>query len=215
MNRVTRRFFARHPATVARELLGHRLVRVINSQSRTGPAIGLGSAGRIWPDRGIQRLSGYIIEVEAYTGADDAASHASRGRTNRNAPMFGDPGHTYVYLIYGIHWMFNVVARLDGPGAVLVRALIPDEGLDVMRKNRAGRPDQLLTSGPGRLTQALAIDAALNAADLCTHPEIFIEPGFPVSEDAVGCGPRVSVTGDDLAQTRPWRFWLKRDARSM
>ena len=108
--------------------------------------------------------------------------------------------------------MFNVVTQQDGPGAVLVRALVPEEGVDVMRKHRAGRPDTLLTNGPARLTQALAIDGSLNGVDLCTHPEIYIEPGTPVLEEAVACGPRVGVIGDELARARPWRFWVRGDA---
>ena len=88
-----------------------------------------------------------------------------------------------------MHWLFNVVAREDAAnapaGAVLVRALLPQEGIDVMRQNRAGRPDHLLTNGPARLAQALAIDGALNGVDLCTHAEIFIQAGPPVPDAAV------------------------------
>lgn len=207
MNRLPRSFYTRPTPVVARALLGQRLVRVLNPchliASRTG------CFGNNPPGKEGQRLSGRIIDVEAYTGADDAASHASRGRTARNANMFGMPGCVYVYFIYGMHWMFNVVARLDGPGAVLVRALVPEEGLDVMREHRGGQPDNLLTSGPARLTQALAIDGLLNGVDLCTEPKIFIEPGTAVPDEEIGCGPRVGVTGDELARTRPWRFWVK------
>ena len=87
----------------------------------------------------------------------------------------------------------------------------PEEGLEVMCVHRGGQPDRLLTSGPARLAQALAIDSALNGADLCTHPEIFIEWGVPVSDAAVARGPRVGVRGDEQARTRPWRFWIKSD----
>lgn len=186
--RLPRHFYARPAPAVARDLLGRRLVRLVEGQ----------------------RVAGRIIEVEAYTGADDAASHAFRGRTARNAPMFGPPGHAYVYFIYGMHWMFNVVAhevRPDAPpGAVLVRALVPEEGLALMRRWR-GRADRL-TNGPGRLTQALRIDGALNGADLLGD-EIFIEGGTPVGEEQVAQGPRVGVRGDALALTRPWRFWVR------
>jgi DNA-3-methyladenine glycosylase len=194
MHRLPRSFYARSTLAVARDLLGQRLVRVAHGQ----------------------RLVGRIIEVEAYAGADDAASHAYRGLTPRNAPMFGPPGHAYVYFIYGMHWMFNVVARPDAvgapAGAVLVRALIPQEGLELMRQHRPGQPDHLLTNGPARLTQALGIDGAFSGADLCTHVEIFIEPGTLSPDAAVACGPRVGVRGDTLAQTRPWRWWVKREA---
>jgi DNA-3-methyladenine glycosylase len=186
-SRLPRSFYARPTLVVAQDLLGRRLVRVL----------------------GDQRLAGRIVEVEAYAGADDAASHAYRGRTPRNAPMFGAPGHAYVYFIYGMHWMFNVVAHPDAPpGAVLIRALSPEEGLDVMRAHRGERSDKALTSGPARLAQALAIDGLLNGADLCAH-EIFIEPGAPPSDEAVACGPRVGVSGDERARTRPWRFWVR------
>jgi DNA-3-methyladenine glycosylase len=122
--------------------------------------------------------------------------------------MFGSPGHAYVYFIYGMYWMFNVVARENGPGAILVRALLPDEGLDVMRVNRAGCLDAYLANGPARLAQAFAIDGSLNGMDLCSHGEVFIELGRPVADDVVIRGPRVGVTGDELARTRPWRFWV-------
>ncbi len=204
-SRLPRSFYARPTPIVARDLLGKRLVRILNP--------GLGASGRPnnigSPEQGGQRLSGYIVEVEAYTGADDAASHARGGRTRRNAPMFGPPGYAYVYFIYGMHWMFNVVAHQIGPGAVLVRALVPEDGLEVMRKHRAGQPDRLLTNGPARLAQALAIHRSLNGADLCTHSEIFIEPGVLVPDEAVHHGPRIGVTGDDKAKKRPWRFWIK------
>jgi DNA-3-methyladenine glycosylase len=209
MSRLPRSFYARPTPIVARDLLGRRLVRVLD------PGHLSASHGHL-PTRdpakkGAQRLAGRIVEVEAYAGAEDAASHASRGRTLRNAPMFGIPGHAYVYFIYGMHWMFNVVARQDGPGAVLLRALVPEEGLEVMRAHRGGQPDSLLTNGPARLAQALAIDSALNGVDLCTYPEIFIEWGAPVSDLVIACGPRVGVSGDEQARTRPWRFWIKSD----
>jgi DNA-3-methyladenine glycosylase len=194
---------------VARDLLGRRLVRVLSPPTMQADAQGPGGGELITPERRSKRLSGRIVEVEVYAGSDDAASHAGRGRTPRNAPMFGRPGHAYVYFIYGMHWMFNIVARTRDPGAVLVRGLAPEEGLNIMRKNRGGRPDALLTSGPARLAQALAIDDSLNGVDLCTHSEIFLEPGIPVPEDLVERGPRVGVTGDELARTRPWRFWVK------
>jgi DNA-3-methyladenine glycosylase len=207
MSRLPRSFYARPTPAVARDLLGRRLVRVLHPGllAASADASHRSSAG----SEGAQRLSGRIIEVEAYTGTEDAASHASRGRTARNAPMFGVPGHAYVYFIYGMHWMFNVVARENGPGAVLVRALVPEEGLEVMRAHRGGQPDRLLTNGPARLAQALAIDSALNGADLCTHAEIFIEWGVPVTDAAVARGPRVGVSGDEAARTRPWRFWIE------
>ena len=193
MTRLPRSFYARPTLAVARALLGQSLVRVLDADGARG-----------------QRLAGQIVEVEAYTGADDAASHAHRGRTARNAPMFGPPGHAYVYFIYGMHWMFNVVAHpQDLPGAVLVRALVPQEGHDIMRAHRGGRADVILTSGPARLAQALAIDGAFSGIDLCSSEQLFIEPGLPVTDEQVACGPRVGVTGGQVAKTRPWRLWVK------
>ena len=198
--RLPREFYDRPTHIVARDLLGKRLVRVIGPQTPDQPT---------YQQIG-QRLSGSIVEVEAYTGSDDAASHAHRRRTARNAPMFGPPGHAYVYFIYGMHWMFNVVAHQQAPGAVLVRALVPEEGLEVMREHRRGMPDHSLTSGPARLAQALAIDATVNGVDLCTESQVFVEAGIGIPDQWVACGPRVGVSGDELARTRPWRFWVTR-----
>jgi len=193
MTRLSRDFYARPTLVVARALLGQRLVRVIGVDESQG-----------------QHLVGQIVEVEAYTGADDAASHAYRGRTARNDPMFGPPGHAYVYFIYGMHWMFNVVAHPhDPPGAVLVRALLPKEGREIMRAHRDGRSDELLTSGPARLAQALAINGDLSGIDLCRSERLFIERGTSVADERVARGPRVGVTGDAEAKTRPWRLWVK------
>ncbi len=208
-DRLKRDFFARPTLVVARGLLGRRLVRMlVEPTGAVHPAHAPVSGEPVGQNSVCRRLSGRITEVEAYTGSDDAASHASRRRTPRNAPMFGEPGHAYVYFIYGMHWMFNVVARADGPGAVLVRALIPDEGVSIMRQLCGGRPDAQLTSGPARLAQALAIDGAVNGVDLCTSPEVFIEAGTPIRDEHVARGPRVGVSGDALALTRPWRFWI-------
>ncbi len=181
-------FYAREPWIVARELLGKRVLRWLADQ---------------W-------VGGAIVEAEAYTSADDAASHAYRGRTARNAPMFGPPGHTYLYFIYGMHWMFNIAAHPEGGvGAVLIRALAPEQGVAVMQTQRGGKPLAELTNGPARLAQALALDAALNDVDLCTHPALTLTPGWEVPESAIACGPRVRVPGDATAQARPWRFWLR------
>jgi DNA-3-methyladenine glycosylase len=188
--KLGRSFYTRPTLTVARDLLGRRLVRRLASG---------------------QRLSGYITEVEAYKGSEDEASHASRGRTERNAPMFGPPGHAYIYLIYGIHHCLNVVTEPKGhPAAVLIRALEPLEGIEVMRERRDGRPVAQLTSGPGRLCQALGVDRSLNGIDLCA-PDVplFLEQGVPVPDQAIATGPRVGVVGDELARTRPWRFWIR------
>jgi len=201
MPRLSRDFFACDTLTVARELLGHRLVRVLDGE----------------------RLSGRIVEVEAYVGEDDQASHASCGPTRRNAPMYGLPGHAYVYFIYGMHHCLNVVAEREGyPAAVLFRALEPLEGIEVMRTlrspepvegRRAGVPDVRLTSGPARLCQALEIDREFDGADLCAPDALlFLEEDAAVPDEAVATGPRIGVRGDEVARTAPWRFYV-RDSR--
>src|SRR5690606_16070699 len=112
-------------------------------------------------------LSGIITETEAYRGQDDQACHARNGRTRRNAVMFGPPGRAYIYFTYGMHWCLNVVAGPDGfPAAVLLRAIHPLEGLDFIALRRARAERRNWTNGPAKLTQALAIDGALNGCDL-------------------------------------------------
>ena len=187
--RLDRDFFARDTLDVARDLLGRRLVRVLDSR----------------------RVSGRIVETEAYVGVEDQASHASPGLTRRNASMFGPPGHAYVYLIYGIHHCLNVVTEAEGsPAAVLIRALEPLEGLSIMRRRRGGRSDEELTAGPGRLCEALAIDLRFDGADLCSSEAfLFVEPGVVVPGPDVAAGPRVNVSGDTKAVGAPWRFHVR------
>lgn len=189
MSRLSRDFFARDTLTAARELLGQRLVRVL----------------------GGQRLSGRIVEVEAYVGEKDQACHARCGRTKRNAPMYGPPGHGYVYFVYGMHYCFNVVTGREGyPAAVLIRALEPLEGIKEMRARRRGRPDAQLASGPARLCQALDIDQRLDGADLCAPDALlFLEEDAPIPEESVATGPRIGVRGDEVAVTVPWRFYVQ------
>jgi len=190
--RLTRSFFARDTLTVAHDLLGRRLVRILEGT----------------------RLSGRIVETEAYVGEEDEASHASPGLTERNASMYGPAGHAYVYLIYGMYHCFNIVTVREGfPAAVLVRALEPLEGLDVMRERRGpvgARDSRKLTSGPGRLCQALVIDRRHDGADLCA-PEtpLYLEPGDPPPDDVVTTSSRVNVRGDEAAVNAPWRFYVE------
>jgi len=189
MARLAREFFARDTLTVARDLLGRVLVRLLDGQ----------------------RLSGRIVEVEAYIGKDDLASHARCGRTERNAAMFGPPGHAYVYFIYGVHHCLNLVTEREGfPAAVLLRALQPLEGIERMRALRGGLPDHQLTSGPGRLCQALALDRQFDRADLCAPDSLlFVEEGRPVDDANVVVGPRIGVRGDLAAISAPWRFLVR------
>lgn len=190
--RLARSFFARETLTVARDLLGRRLVRMLD---------------------GVY-LSGKIVETEAYIGEGDDASHASPGLTERNASMYELAGHAYVYFIYGMYYCFNIVTEREGfPAAVLIRALEPLEGLDSMRDRRGhvgARDVKKLTSGPGRLCQALAIDQRHDGADLCA-PEtpLFLTLGDAVPDAAVATSARINVRGDDAAVSAPWRFYVE------
>jgi DNA-3-methyladenine glycosylase len=150
-----------------------------------------------------------LTEVEAYKGEHDPASHAFRGRTKRNAVMFGPPGYAYVYFIFGVHWCLNVVAGdADEPSAVLVRAGEVTKGLPRARERRGNPPrDHELARGPGRLTIALGIDGSMNGAHLLARrgPIRLTPPREPVDPAAINAGPRVGVAA---AHDVPWRFWL-------
>ena len=144
------------------------------------------------------RRAGTIVETEAYAGPDDAASHARRGPTKRAAIMFGEPGHAYVYLIYGVHHCFNAVTERDGhPGAVLVRA-VDVEGAEL--GSRAG-------SGPGLVCRALDIDRSCTGLDL-TGDTLILERGREVADADVSTGPRIGVDYAGEWAQRPWRFWI-------
>jgi len=152
--------------------------------------------------------SGRITEVEAYGGADDPASHSFRGRTPRNAPMFGRAGTVYVYFTYGMHWCANVVTGAVGdPQAVLLRAVTPLTGLDEIRAARpAARRDRDLTNGPAKLCQALGIGAWADGVEL-GHPVDgrmvrLLDDGTPPPGDPI-VGPRVGIS---VARDTPWRF---------
>jgi DNA-3-methyladenine glycosylase len=149
-----------------------------------------------------------VVETEAYTGPEDEASHAHArvGRTLRNAVMFGPAAIAYVYRIYGIHWCLNAVTGAPGfPAAVLIRALRPLEGIEVMRERRPGRPDVELMRGPGKLCAALGVDGALNGAPL-DRPPLWLEAGEAVPDAAVSRGPRIGIS---RAVDAPLRFWIR------
>jgi DNA-3-methyladenine glycosylase len=153
-----------------------------------------------------------LVEVEAYRGADDPASHCYRGKTPRNEVMFGPAGHLYVYFVYGMHFCANIVCLTDGvPGAVLLRAGEVVEGLGLARVRRpAARKDSDLAKGPAKLTGVLGIDRAQNGVDLTARKaEVKIYAGQPVEK--IHAGPRVGVA---VAMDVPWRFWIDSPAVS-
>jgi DNA-3-methyladenine glycosylase len=183
MTRLTRRFFDEYTPSVAKALLGTVLVRVVDGE----------------------RLSGTIVETEAYRGARDPASHAYGGRTKRNAVMLGEGGHAYVYFSYGFHWCLNLTTEPAGrAGAVLVRAVEPIEGLEQMLRNRNLDSDEHVADGPGKLTQALRIDSTLNGEDLVTSDRLFVEEGRKVEE--TGSSSRVGIRQGVAFR---WRFFVK------
>ncbi len=184
---LSRAFYDREPVTVARDLLGKVLVRETND--------------------GI--TAGVIVETEAYLACDDPANHAFRGKTERNKSMFGPPGHAYVYRIHQVHCL-NTVTEPEGiASAVLIRALMPTEGVALMNQ-RLGRGDPLPTTGPGKLCKAMAIDRALDGWDLTVGEQLWVaEPNEPVfiTDDSIAVTPRVGVTE---AKELPLRFYLRR-----
>ena len=155
-------------------------------------------------------VSGMIVEVEAYRGPEDRASHAYGGRrTRRTETMYQDGGVAYVYFVYGMYNQFNVVTNApDIPHAILVRALEPVEGLEIMRTRRHLQPDRNLTNGPGKLCIALGIDRQLDKADLLGR-RVWIEDYLKVSRGRILKGPRVGIDYAGEWVTTPWRFWIK------
>lgn len=183
---LPRAFYERSTLQVARELLGARLVRVWNGR----------------------RQSGLIVETEAYIGESDLGCHARAGRTPRTEVMYGPAGHAYVYFTYGNHWMLNVVTLAPGiPAAVLLRAILPDEGIALMARRRHGRD----TFGPGKLTQALAITGRQNGSDLSRRGSgLWIERGRQIARSKVIRGPRVGLnTVPEPWRSKPWRFLVR------
>ena len=157
-----------------------------------------------------ERVSGKIVEVEAYRGPEDRASHAFGGRrTKRTETMYGNGGVAYVYFVYGMYYQFNVVSNvMDTPHAILVRALEPVEGIELMRERRQTHSDRNLTSGPGKLCIAMGIDRQLDNADLLGD-QVWIEDFEAISPRRIARGPRVGI---DYAQEwieKPWRFWIR------
>ena len=162
------------------------------------------------PARDGRRVSGIIVETEAYRGPEDRASHAYGGRrTRRTETMYARGGTAYVYFVYGMYHQFNVVtAGMDVPHAILVRALEPVEGLPLMQRRRGRVAHHHLTSGPGKLCIALGIDRRLDRADLLGD-RIWLEPGRRVPASGIASGPRVGIDYAEKWVARPWRFWVR------
>ena len=184
--KLPRSFYLRPTVRVARELLGCFLVRRI----------------------GRHKIIGKIVEVEAYLGTNDAASHTFRGRTRRNEVMFRTGGHLYVYFTYGMHYCANIVTEREGTGhAVLLRAIEPVAGIEIMEKNRGRGALQLhkLTNGPAKLCKAFGIARAENGTNLLGN-DVFIAAGEPESGSRIGVSPRIGIR---KAVEKKWRFFIK------
>jgi DNA-3-methyladenine glycosylase len=185
MSILDRKFYRCDTLQVARALLGKKLMRQINGFE----------------------LSGMIVETEAYCGEADSACHAHRGKTPRNVVMFGEPGHAYVYFTYGMHYMLNLVTEAKGrPCAVLIRAVVPLDGIEEMEARRK-RKGAELTNGPAKLCQALSIDKSLNGWDLNRGNELWVEDYKKIPAKSIIATPRIGI---DYAKKEhrdaPWRF---------
>ncbi len=189
--KLSQSFYTRGDAlSVARELLGKRLVV---------------------PAPSGERVSGLIVETEAYMGPEDKASHAyANRRTPRTETMFAEGGVAYVYFIYGMYYQFNVVVgEADVPHAVLLRAVEPEEGLEWMRRRRPVRREQDLTNGPGKLCIALGLDRSYNNADLQGERVWIEEAGRSLRPREIAAGARVGIDYAAEFAAMPWRFWIR------
>ena len=185
MERLERQFYATPTLELAEKLLGKIFVRIL--------------PGNI-------RLKGRIVETEAYLGLQDEACHAWRGKTARNQIMFRAPGTMYVYFTYGNHYLLNIVSEPENSaGAVLVRAMEPVEGVQFMQKQRGTDIFTNLMSGPGKLTQALAIDGSCNGKELFDD-EFFIENASPLPKEMIGTSIRVGIS---RSRELPWRKFIR------
>ena len=187
MDLLKHHFYVRDTLSVAGALLGKKLVRRYR--------------GKI--------LSGLICETEAYLGSMDSASHAFKGKTPRNAVMFGRAGMAYVYFIYGMHYMLNIVTEAEAcPCAILIRAIQPLDGIEHMQRYR-GRTGKDLTNGPAKLCRALAIDKSLNQLDLTIGEKLWVEDRPAMSERYIQKGPRIGIDYARPAdRSAARRFWI-------
>lgn len=185
-DKLPRSFYRRPTLEVAPDLLGKILVRV----------------------KGKTVTSGRIVEVEAYGNSDDPASHAYRSQTPRNSPMFGEAGHAYVYFIYGMYFCVNAVTEESGTaGACLIRALEPMEGIGMMHRRRGAVRAHELTNGPGKLSEAMAIDRSLNGADFLADTLFITEDGFRPNK--IQRTPRIGLR---VGTEKTWRFFIQGNA---
>jgi DNA-3-methyladenine glycosylase len=188
MKVLKKNFYARDTRRVARELLGQKLVRRFRGNL----------------------LSGLICETEAYIGSADSASHAFKGQTTRNAAMFGPAGVAYVYFVYGLHYMLNLVTEKEkNPCAILIRAIVPLESVKQMERLR-GRRGNDLTDGPAKLCQALAVDTSLNGWDVTVGKKLWLEAQSSIPERFVSKGPRIGIDYAKPADRKAFRrFWVE------
>ncbi|NOY57486.1 MAG: DNA-3-methyladenine glycosylase [Calditrichaeota bacterium] len=187
---LTKEFYSGCTLLLGQKLLGKKLVRAL----------------------GDDILSGIISEAEVYFGIDDSASHASKGMTRRNKIMFGPPGIAYVYFVYGMHYMLNIVTEKKGvPAAILIRSVIPVQGIRRMEILR-GNKGRALTNGPAKLCQALAIDKSLNGWDVTRGETLWIEDFADIEPEFIESGPRVGVQyADRKDRDALRRFWINKE----
>ena len=184
---LDRSFFIDEVVVIARNLLGKRLIREENGTY----------------------VSGLIVETEAYDGEQDEACHARCGKTKRNAVMYGEAGHAYVYFTYGMHWLLNCVTGMEGyPAAVLIRAVVPLEGLGIIAMRRHNIELDHWCDGPAKLTRAFNIDGSLNGYDLCQPDSILrLVEGITIPDTLVNTTPRVGIHyAGEPWKSNLWRF---------
>ncbi len=179
---LKREFYTNRPEVVAKQLLGKLLIRIFHDET----------------------LIGRIVETEAYSYPNDQASHAYRGKTKSNEALFGEPGHAYVYFTYGMHYALNVVSHVGNnrAGGVLIRALEPINGIPMMEKLRGTKTLHALTSGPGKLAKAFAIDKKLYGIDLTKKGALYLADDGYVPEKIIAT-PRIGISRQ---QEKLWRF---------
>ncbi len=181
MNILPREFYSKDTVKVAKNLLGKKIIRKI----------------------GKHELVGIITETEAYRHKDDPASHAFNKMTERNRVMFGEVGLAYVYFTYGMYFCFNVVAKSPSikAGAVLIRSIFPEKGIEIMKKNRKTNDEKILTNGPAKITQALQINRKHYGVDLTKKSEIFLAEG--IKPEKIVSSPRIGIK---KAVDKRWNF---------